>query len=208
MSCCGGTTEPAKTTTGPTVVTNESTTKKSDQSKQTTGEIAMKLLILGDSGVGKTCLLLRFADDSYSDSFISTIGIDFKHRTIELDGRKIKLQIWDTAGQERYRTITAAYYRSAQGILMCYDVTDDKSFNNISNWVQNINQHASVQVNKVLIGNKCDSDKRQVSTEKGKTLAAEYAIPFFETSAKAGINVEDAFIELVRGVKKRLYDNT
>jgi len=205
MSCCGGT-EAAKTQTGPAVVTNETPSKKSEP-KQQTGEIAMKLLILGDSGVGKTCLLLRFADDSYSDSFISTIGIDFKHRTIELDGRKIKLQIWDTAGQERYRTITAAYYRSAQGILMCYDVTDDKSFNNISNWVQNINQHASVQVNKVLIGNKCDSDKRQVTTEKGKALAAEYGIPFFETSAKAGINVEEAFIELVRGVKKRLYDS-
>jgi len=167
MACCGGTTETTKSQTGPTVVTNEAAPKKSEP-KQATGEIAMKLLILGDSGVGKTCLLLRFADDSYSDSFISTIGIDFKHRTIELDGRKIKLQIWDTAGQERYRTITAAYYRSAQGILMCYDVTDEKSFNNISNWVQNINQHASVQVNKVLIGNKCDSDKRQITTEKGK----------------------------------------
>eukprot|EP01097_Dermamoeba_algensis_P006746 TRINITY_DN420_c0_g1_i4.p1 TRINITY_DN420_c0_g1~~TRINITY_DN420_c0_g1_i4.p1 ORF type:complete len:135 (-),score=16.19 TRINITY_DN420_c0_g1_i4:474-878(-) len=91
----------------------------------------IKLLLIGDSGVGKSCLLLRFSDDSFTPSFITTIGIDFKIRTIELDGKKIKLQIWDTAGQERFRTITTAYYRGAMGILLVYDVTDEKSFGSI-----------------------------------------------------------------------------
>ena len=91
----------------------------------------IKLLLIGDSGVGKSCLLLRFSEDSFQTSFITTIGIDFKIRTIEMDGKRVKLQIWDTAGQERFRTITQAYYRGAMGILLVYDVTDEASFNNI-----------------------------------------------------------------------------
>ncbi|XP_022869515.1 ras-related protein RAB1BV-like isoform X4 [Olea europaea var. sylvestris] len=126
----------------------------------------IKLLLIGDSGVGKSCLLLRFSDGSFTTSFITTIGIDFKIRTIELDGKRIKLQIWDTAGQERFRTITTAYYRGAMGILLVYDVTDESSFNNIRNWIRNIEQHASDNVNKILVGNKADMDesKRMVST--------------------------------------------
>ena len=89
----------------------------------------IKLLLIGDSGVGKSCCLLRFSEDSFTPSFITTIGIDFKIRTIELDGKRVKLQIWDTAGQERFRTITTAYYRGAMGILLVYDVTDERSFN-------------------------------------------------------------------------------
>ena len=92
----------------------------------------IKLLLIGDSGVGKSCCLLRFSEDSFTPSFITTIGIDFKIRTIELDGKRVKLQIWDTAGQERFRTITTAYYRGAMGILLVYDVTDERSFNSES----------------------------------------------------------------------------
>ncbi|KAF2600605.1 hypothetical protein F2Q68_00007801 [Brassica cretica] len=120
-------------------------------------------------GVGKSCLLLRFSDGSFTTSFITTIGIDFKIRTIELDDdKRIKLQIWDTAGQERFRTITTAYYRGAMGILLVYDVTDETSFNNIRNWIRNIEQHASDNVNKILVGNKADMDesKRVYSTRK------------------------------------------
>ncbi|KAL8129760.1 hypothetical protein V2J09_018915 [Rumex salicifolius] len=166
----------------------------------------IKLLLIGDSGVGKSCLLLRFSDGSFTTSFITTIGIDFKIRTIELDGKRIKLQIWDTAGQERFRTITTAYYRGAMGILLVYDVTDESSFNNIRNWIRNIEQHASDNVNKILVGNKADMDesKRAVPTSKGQALADEYGIKFFETSAKTNLNVEEVFFSIGRDIKQRL----
>jgi len=177
-------------------------------SKSASYDYLIKLLLIGDSGVGKSCLLLRFCDDSFTPSFIATIGIDFKIRTIELDGKKIKLQMWDTAGQERFRTITTAYYRGAMGILLVYDVTDQKSFDAIRTWIRNIEQHASEGVNKILIGNKCDmNDKRVVDTEKGKELANEFKIPFMETSAKTNVNVEGAFITLATEIKKRLIDS-
>ncbi|XP_022238981.1 ras-related protein Rab-8B-like [Limulus polyphemus] len=105
-----------------------------------TYDYLFKLLLIGDSGVGKTCILFRFSEDAFNATFISTIGIDFKIRTVELDGKKIKLQIWDTAGQERFRTITTAYYRGAMGIMLVYDVTNDKSFENIKNWIRNIEE--------------------------------------------------------------------
>nr|AAM64619.1 putative Ras-like GTP-binding protein [Arabidopsis thaliana] len=166
----------------------------------------IKLLLIGDSGVGKSCLLLRFSDDTFTTSFITTIGIDFKIRTVELDGKRIKLQIWDTAGQERFRTITTAYYRGAMGILLVYDVTDESSFNNIRNWMKNIEQHASDNFNKILVGNKADMDesKRAVPTAKGQALADEYGIKFFETSAKTNLNVENVFMSIAKDIKQRL----
>lgn len=177
------------------------------QSKSAAYDYLIKLLLIGDSGVGKSCLLLRFSDDSFTPSFITTIGIDFKIRTIELDGKRIKLQIWDTAGQERFRTITTAYYRGAMGILLVYDVTDERSFKNIRNWFSNIEQHASEGVNKILIGNKCDwVEKKAITKEQGQQLADEFGIKFLETSAKANINVEEAFFTLARDIKKRLID--
>ncbi|XP_021285725.1 GTP-binding protein YPTM2-like isoform X2 [Herrania umbratica] len=128
-----------------------------------------KLLLIGDSGVGKSCLLLRFADDSYLDSYISTIGVDFKIRTVEQDGKTIKLQIWDTAGQERFRTITSSYYRGAHGIIIVYDVTDQESFNNVKQWLSEIDRYASENVNKLLVGNKCDlTANKVVSYETAK----------------------------------------
>ncbi|XVF68705.1 hypothetical protein PTKIN_Ptkin11bG0022800 [Pterospermum kingtungense] len=169
----------------------------------------IKLLLIGDSGVGKSCLLLRFSDGSFTTSFITTIGIDFKIRTIELDGKRIKLQIWDTAGQERFRTITTAYYRGAMGILLVYDVTDESSFNNIRNWIRNIEQHASDNVNKILVGNKADMDesKRAVPTSRGQALADEYGMKFFETSAKTNLNVEQVFFSIAKDIKQRLADS-
>lgn len=158
-------------------------------------------------GVGKSCLLLRFCDDSFTPSFITTIGIDFKIRIVDLDGKKIKIQIWDTAGQERFRTITTAYYRGAMGIMLVYDVTDERSFNNIRNWLRNIDQYASEGVNKILIGNKCDDvERRVVDRERGAELAREYGLKFMETSAKNSVNVDEAFMTLARDIKKRLID--
>lgn len=170
-----------------------------------TYDYLFKLLLIGDSGVGKTCVLFRFSEDAFNSTFISTIGIDFKIRTIELDGKKIKLQIWDTAGQERFRTITTAYYRGAMGIMLVYDITNEKSFENIRNWIRNIEEHASQDVEKMILGNKCDmNDRRMVSKERGEKLAIEHGIKFMETSAKASINVEEAFFTLARDIKAKM----
>ncbi|KAK4740801.1 hypothetical protein SAY87_024389 [Trapa incisa] len=158
-----------------------------------------------DSGVGKSCLLLRFSDDSYLESYISTIGVDFKIRTVEQDGKTIKLQIWDTAGQERFRTITSSYYRGAHGIIVVYDVTDQESFNNVKQWLSEIDRYASENVNKLLVGNKSDlSAQKVVSYETAKALADEIGIPFMETSAKNSTNVEQAFMAMTAAIKDRM----
>merc|ERR1712157_217327 len=168
-------------------------------------DMQIKLLMIGDSGVGKTCILLQYANNTWAPTFITTIGIDFKIKNIEIDTKRIKLQIWDTAGQERFRTITTSYFRGAQGILLVYDVTDRRSFESIRNWISQIQQHADVHVNKILVGNKCDmTDEKVVSTEEGQKLAKEFGIDFWEASAKNDINVEDSFICIARGVKDRL----
>lgn len=170
-----------------------------------TYDYLFKLLLIGDSGVGKTCVLFRFSEDQFNSTFISTIGIDFKIRTIELDGKKIKLQIWDTAGQERFRTITTAYYRGAMGIMLVYDITNEKSFENIKNWIRNIEEHASSDVEKMILGNKCDiEDKRVIARERGEVVAVEHGIKFMETSAKSSINVEKAFITIARDIKRKI----
>jgi Ras-related protein Rab-1A len=156
-----------------------------------------KLVLLGDSGVGKSCLLLRFADDEFTDSYITTIGVDFRFRTLPINGKTIKLQIWDTAGQERFRTITSAYYRGADGIIMVYDTCDRESFDHIDSWVQEVDKYATDGTCKILVGNKCDNEgERQVSTEEGKKKAAELGVKFVETSAKINHAVGEAF-ELV-----------
>jgi len=164
-----------------------------------------KLLVIGDSGVGKSCLLLRFADDAYSETYISTIGVDFKIRTIQIDGKTVKLQIWDTAGQEKFRTITSTYYRGAHGIAIVYDVTYQESFNHIPQWLQEIERSARENVSKVLIGNKCDlTGKRVVDFNAGKQLADKLAIPFLETSAKNSTNVTEAFVTMATDIKRRM----
>jgi len=168
-------------------------------------DFLFKLLLIGDSGVGKSCLLLRFADDTYTESYISTIGVDFKIRTIELDGKTIKLQIWDTAGQERFRTITSSYYRGAHGIIVVYDVTDMESFNNVKTWLNEIDKYATDKVNKLLVGNKCDLVvKKVVDYQTAKDFADQLEIPFLETSAKNSTNVEQAFMTMSAEIKKRV----
>jgi len=164
-----------------------------------------KLLLIGDSGVGKSCLLLRFADHTYTESYISTIGVDFKIRTVELDGKTIKLQIWDTAGQERFRTITSSYYRGAHGIIVVYDCTDLDSFNNVKQWLNEIDRYASENVQKLLVGNKVDLvSKKIVDTETGKSFADKLNISFLETSAKAATNVEKAFLTMAAEIKNNM----
>ena len=146
------------------------------------------------------------ADDTYTESYISTIGVDFKIRTIELDGKTIKLQIWDTAGQERFRTITSSYYRGAHGIIIVYDITDRESFDNVKQWLNEIDKYACENVNKLLVGNKSDLDsKRQVDFDEAKAFADERGIPFLETSAKSSTNVEKSFLTMAGEIKNRAF---
>ncbi|XP_076362936.1 ras-related protein Rab-35-like [Tachypleus tridentatus] len=161
-----------------------------------------KLLIIGDSGVGKSSLLLRFADNTFSGNYITTIGVDFKIRTIEVEGQRVKLQIWDTAGQERFRTITSTYYRGTHGVIVVYDVTNGESFANVKRWLHEIEQNCDV-VNRILVGNKNDDpDRKVVLTEDSQRFADQMEIQLFETSAKENINVEEMFNAITKMVLK------
>lgn len=168
-------------------------------------DFLLKLLVIGDSGVGKSCILVRFSDNYYTESYISTIGVDFKIRTIVIDGKTIKLQIWDTAGQDRYRTITPSYYRGSNGIVMVYDVTDGITFSNIKYWVTEANKYVSDTVPRMLIGNKCDQiNKRKISYEEARQFADNQDMLFFETSAKDATNVESAFTNITNRILQKI----
>lgn len=167
----------------------------------------MKILLIGDSGVGKSCLLVRFVEDKFSPSFITTIGIDFKIKTVDINGKKVKLQLWDTAGQERFRTITTAYYRGAMGIILVYDVTDERTFTNVNQWFKTVSDHANDDAQLLLVGNKSDMDTRVVSYEQGESLAKELGLPFVEASAKDDTNVNDIFFTLAKLIQEKIDNN-
>ncbi|KAF6271700.1 RAB26, member RAS oncogene family [Rhinolophus ferrumequinum] len=202
-------------------------------------DVAFKVMLVGDSGVGKTCLLVRFKDGAFlAGTFISTVGIDFRNKVLDVDGMKVKLQIWDTAGQERFRSVTHAYYRDAHALLLLYDVTNKASFDNIQAWLTEIQEYAQHNVVLMLLGNKVDStQERVVKREDGEKLAKvswgeglsqgcppgavgpglsppgchpagssclqEYGLPFMETSAKTGLNVDLAFTAIAKELKQR-----
>lgn len=159
-----------------------------------------KLLIIGDSGVGKSSLLNRYTDDGFTcDSSFPTIGVDFKVRTVQVDDAVVKLHIWDTAGQERFRTITRSYYRGASNIVIVYDVTNKKSFENLHMWLSDIAQYASFNANCLLVANKSDMvHQREVGYEQGQFFADLHGMSFVETSAKTAANVEQAFLSIAR----------
>ncbi|MBN3288518.1 RAB3B protein, partial [Polyodon spathula] len=157
-----------------------------------------KLLIIGNSSVGKTSFLFRYADDSFSNSFVSTVGIDFKVKTVYRNDKRVKLQIWDTAGQERYRTITTAYYRGAMGFILMYDICNEESFNAVQDWATQIKTYSWDNAQVILVGNKCDmEDERLVPAEKGRCLADQLGFEYFEASARENINVKQVFERLV-----------
>ena len=153
-----------------------------------------KVLLLGNSDVGKSSLLLRFVDSLWNDAFVPTIGVDFKVKTLEINNKKVKMQIWDTAGQERFRTVVSTYFKGAHGILLLYDVTNKDSFKNLESWLIEIEKNSSDKVLKILLGNKCDlSDDREIQTEEGQAFAIRNGMEFMETSAKMNTNVSEAF---------------
>ncbi|CAK73115.1 unnamed protein product (macronuclear) [Paramecium tetraurelia] len=163
-----------------------------------------KVLLIGNSGVGKSCMLMRFSENQFRNHFYNTIGVDFKIKVFQIDRSTVKLQIWDTAGQDRFRTITSSYYRGAQGIIIVFDVTDRESFNQIRQWIQEIDKFAAESVNKILVGNKIDSSQRRVSTDEAEALAKSYNISYIETSAKTNINIENCFSLITRQIIQRV----
>ena len=166
-----------------------------------------KILLLGDSAVGKSCLLLRYCDEKFQDLHLATIGLDFRLKTIYLENnKKVKVQIWDTAGQDRFLAITKNYYRGANGILLVFDVTNLSSFEHIKNWIEQIKEEASDKIIIYLVGNKIDCTNRVISNEEGKKLAEEFSLKYYETSAKNNENVENTFLALIKEIDS-IYGN-
>ena len=161
-----------------------------------------KVLLLGDTTVGKTCFLMKYTDKTFQDVHISTIGLDYRLKSMKLkNGKNVKLQIWDTAGQDRFRAITKNYYKGANGIILIYDVTNSKTYDNVKTWVSQIREEASPNTIVYLCGNKIDmEDLRILKTEDGVKLAEEFGFPFKETSAKEGININETFEDLIERI--------
>lgn len=166
-----------------------------------------KILTIGESGVGKTCILRRFVEDKFLKNHLATIGIDFKTKNIIVDGVQVKLKIWDTAGQERFRNITNQYYKGADGIILVYDVTDRLSFEKIREWMNQIKQNTTEnEIGLVLLGNKCDADPREIYESDGIELGKELGIQYFESSAMNNINISESFNFLAKQIlsKKKI----
>ena len=166
--------------------------------------VTFKILTIGESGVGKTCILRRFVENKFLKNHLATIGIDFKTKNLTINNKEIKLKIWDTAGQERFRNITTQYYKGADGIVLVYDVTDDGSFEKIRDWMAQIQANAEKDdLGLVLLGNKCDVEPRVVTEEQGNKMAEELHISYFETSALTGQGIKEAFEQLARDIMKK-----
>lgn len=162
----------------------------------------VKLLLLGDSGVGKSSLIVRWTHDTFSPSLVSTVGVNFKNKKVTHQGELLQVQVWDTAGQEQFHKITTSYYKGAQGIMLVYDVADASSLANVEYWIKNIKAHAADSVQVVLVGNKIDlrntdPERKCTDTQRGKDISLKFGVPFFEASAKDSSNVDDAFMTLV-----------
>ena len=154
----------------------------------------IKIMTLGNSDVGKSSILIRYVDESWNEAFVPTIGVDFKVKSMEVEQKKIKMQIWDTAGQERFRNVISSYFRGAHGLFLIYDITNRDSFKNLENWLIEIEKNASENVLKILVGNKNDLEQdREISYEEGKNFANRNGMEFIETSAKINTNVSEAF---------------
>lgn len=162
-----------------------------------------KLLLIGNSSVGKSSLLLRFTNDDFvtDDEASATIGVDFKIKNVDIENKRYKLSIWDTAGQERFRTLTSSYYRGAQGVILVYDVTNEESFNNLKVWFKELETYSNNDAIKIVVGNKVDqSNLRKVSYQDGLSLSNDFNAMFIECSAKTSIGVEQLFYDVVNKI--------
>jgi Ras-related protein Rab-11A len=175
-------------------------------------DFKLKIVVVGDSGVGKTNLIKRFITNEFSENFKATIGVEFMSKTYKINKHLFKIEIWDTAGQERYKSITTAYYKGAKGAMIIYDVTNQNSFNNVDKWFNEIKDKASKNINLIMIGNKTDlDDKKVVSSEDSLDKAKNFDIPVMETSALNASNVKEAFYlilkEMYKSVKSMMQEN-
>ena len=180
------------------VINNKMSENKENNEEEE--EIKIKIMLLGESQIGKTSFIQRYVKNNFNLSYITTVGIDFQLKQIKMNNKSIKLQIWDTAGQERFKNITKSYFHSSDGFIVGYDITSRLSFTNVSTWLKEINDNAPEEIQKILIGNKCDLNEREVTTEEGKKLAEENGMKFFETSAKNDINVKETFESITKDI--------
>ena len=171
------------------------------------GAYIVRLLMVGDSSCGKTSLVLRFDQNVFSTKFVTTIGVDYRDKMVKIEGAPMRLQLWDTAGQERFRSLTSNFFGRADGFVLCYDISNRPSFDHVIGWMRDIKTRAPPDCDIVLCGNKSDLENdRVVTTEEGKTLAEEYGVQFFETSALTGSNVETMFTDLATTIKHKRID--
>ena len=162
--------------------------------------IVLKILILGDSEVGKTSILFQYIDGTFQDGYLSTFGVEYKIKPMVINNINITLQIWDTAGQERFRSLSKSFIKDADGILFVYDITNKKSFENIKNWIKDTEENAQKKFQKIIIGNKCDLQKRKVNKEYLHKFCSNEKMIGFETSAKTGKNINEAFNSLAESI--------
>jgi len=176
------------------------------EQNKTKQNLTAKILILGDSSVGKSSILMRYTDNTFATNMTTTVGIDYKLKKIKVDDVELKLQIWDTAGQEKYRSLAQNYYKNSMGVLLVFDVTEEDTFDNVRNWVRQIKNHAGENICKVLLANKADlTEERVIQSEQILELAADVNMQAFECSAKTGLNIEQAFLYLAREIKKKFF---
>jgi len=172
------------------------------------GAYIVRLLMVGDSSCGKTSLVLRFDQNVFSTKFVTTIGVDYRDKMVKIEGAPMRLQLWDTAGQERFRSLTSNFFGRADGFVLCYDITNRPSFDHFIAWIRDIKTRAPVDCDIVLCGNKRDLENDRVVTyDEGKSLADEYGVQFFETSALTGERVEQMFTSLATEIKHKRIDN-
>lgn len=180
----------------------------SNQSNSNGTDRMARIILIGDSGVGKSSIILRYLQDDFKEKFPCTAGVEIGTKTLTIDGEEIKLQIWDTAGQERYRNVTKSFFKSALGVLIVFDLTSKESFKNLEEWFNLIDQHAPEDVSICVLGNKIDLKKEiTVKHEEINQFLENKIAKYYEVSAKSGLNIEKAFFEISQSIKQKKFDN-